>query len=181
MILRRCLYILGLIITTILFSCSKPRRHNEITKIELAKSGAWSDPGAAIIIDSALTYKYYGVLKSGTPFEKRNYYIGKVSEEFWDTLNRKLEKLKFKDLSGIDSEQVADVPYLEFIIHWKNAKTRIIKQYSPGKDSIINMLTWLDTSYKKIKLKKVNVAFNFETILQEPLPSLKQIKFPPPI
>jgi hypothetical protein len=36
-----------------LVACKQERRNNEITKISFARMGAWSDPGAAISIDSS--------------------------------------------------------------------------------------------------------------------------------
>lgn len=173
-----------LIFLILLISCTNPvLQTNEITKIELARSGAWSDQGAVISIDSALNYKYYGFLNGGGLYEKRKYYTGKINEEFWDTLNRKFEKIKFKELTGLDSENVADAKYFELIIHWKKGKIRTTKIDSFGKDSVINTLIWLDSSYKKVTLKQVNTPFHLKATYQNspPAPPISQVKFPPPI
>jgi len=177
-------YFFILLFLVLLFSCTKPvRPNNEIIKIELARSGAWSDQGAAISIDSALNYKYYGLLNGGSLREKRKYYTGKISEQFWDTLNSKFKKLKSKELTAIDNEDIADANYLELIIHWKTSKTRSIKIYSLGKDSLTNTLIWLDTTYKMVSLKQVDTIFHFEVTFQNPppKPQVGNVKFPPPI
>ena len=71
----------------LLLACTKPKQIvNEITKVELARSGAWSDYGAAISIDSTLNYKYYDANI------KHCYYVGKVTGAFWDTVNQKFER-----------------------------------------------------------------------------------------
>src|SRR5271165_6301475 len=94
-----------------LLSCKNPpHQNNEITKVELARSGAWSDNGAAISIDSSLSYKYYdGNVKQGN-------FIGKTSEKFWDTLNRKFEQIKFKSIPATDNKHIWDANYFELIV-----------------------------------------------------------------
>jgi len=167
-----------------LLSCKKAlQANNQITKIELARSGAWSDPGAVISIDSTLNYEYYGLLDSSGLKQPRKYYTGKVNKGFWDTLNSKFNKINFKALKGIDSETIVDANYFELVIHWNNGKVRVTRVYTVGKDSVINTIVWLNNSFKNIKLQQVKGPFRFETVLQNPPPhpNIKQIKFPPPI
>lgn len=175
-------YFSTLLFLIALFACTTPpaRQNNEIIKIELARSGAWSDQGASISIDSSLNYYYYGLINESGLSAKRKYYAGKISQGFWDTLNRKLEKLHFKNQSSADNEFIADASYFELILYGKAGKKRL---YSTQKDSVINVLDWLDNSYKKIALKQIDTPVHFETTLQKPppIPHISQVKFPPPI
>jgi hypothetical protein len=188
MIINRYLYTLGFLIVLISFSCNKPHRKNEIIKIELARSGGLNrnDPGTAISIDSSLNYKYYGVLNHNhfgkSDFPQPKYYEGLISEELWDTLNQKIERIKYKTLDTVDNGGVTDVNYFELIIHWRNGRKRITRIDTGGNYPVIKTLIWLNNSYKNIKLKQVNEPLKFETTYQIPPHSnLKPIKFPPPV
>jgi len=87
-------YITASILIVLFIACKKPHpQYNEITKIELARSGAWSDFGSAISIDSALNYKYY----DGN--SKKNY-TGKITTKFWDSVNNRFNKLNLKSLQS---------------------------------------------------------------------------------
>jgi len=160
-------------------SCTKPvKTNNDITKVELARSGAWSDYGAAISIDSSLSYKY---CDNNT---KQRYFAGTIDDKFWDTLNRKLEGIKFKSLPVTDNKLIEDAEYYELIIYWKNGKRRIKRVWDfPQQDSVLNVIKWLNDSYKKAKLHHVNYPIKFETTYQNrPIqPKIDQIEFPPPI
>eukprot|EP01037_Dinobryon_pediforme_P016380 gene16380-16558_t len=85
-------------------SCAKPKPQYDITKVELTRSGAWSDFGGSISIDSSLNYKYYGDYGK----VKQWFFTGKVSTQFWDTLNQKLKHIKYKTLSVTDNENTVD-------------------------------------------------------------------------
>jgi hypothetical protein len=171
-------YVACLLCLLFLLSCKKPNlQTNEITKVELARSGAWSDFGATISVDSSLAYKYFGDYGK----VKQGYFIGRVSRRFWDTLNQKLEEINFKTINSSDNLSVADVNYFEVIVYFKNQKRRIIRVNPREKDAVINAFMWLNDSYKNIKLYQFKNAIKFETTYHElPKPSLKQIKFPPP-
>lgn len=170
-----------LIFLILLISCTKPvHESNEITKIELARSGAWSDFGAAISVDTSLNYTYYG--KYGNI--KKGYFIGKITQGLWDTLNQKFEQIQYKNLKPIvDSMNIVDVNYFELIIHWKNEKLRIVRVRPRETDSLMNVILWLNDSYKQIKLRQVKTPFKFETTFQNPppTPTIDLTKFPPPI
>lgn len=173
----RCTIFLFLI--TLVIACNKPaQRNNEITKVELARSGAWADNGAAISVDSSLSYKYYdGNVKLG-------YYVGRVSETFWDTLNQKFERIKYKSLPFTDNKLIEDANYFELIVHWKNGKRRITRVWNwPADLAVLSVISWLNDSHKRFKLHQVNYPIKFETTYQNPppRPKLDQIKFPPPI
>jgi hypothetical protein len=163
-----------------ILACNKPtQRNNEITKVELARSGAWSDYGAAISVDSTLSYKYFdGNIKHG-----KGYFTGRVGRKFWDTLNQKFERIKFKTVDTNDNSNVVDVNYFEVIVYWENKKKRIIRASSRENDSVINVILWLNNSYKKVKLHLSSDPIKFETTYQNPPPKpiIDRIKFPPPI
>lgn len=144
----------------LLLSCKKPNRQaNEITKVELARSVGWFNPGAAISIDSALNYNYWGVDSNKKP----GYYSGKISQKFWDTLNQKLELIKYKTLPAHDSILLLDASYFELIVHWKNGKKRITT--ASASNPLVNTLLWLNSSYKNVKLRHVKYPIKFETNL----------------
>lgn len=169
----------GFLLMSFFISCIKPvQPNNEITKVELARSGAWSDYGAAISVDSSLSYKYCD------NNQKQHYFVGKVDEKFWDTLNRKLEEVKFRSLPATDNKHIEDAEYYELIIHWKNKKRRLTRVWDfPQQDSVLNVIKWLNDSYKRAKLHQVNYPIKFETTYQNPpiQPKIDQVKFPPPI
>lgn len=170
-----------LIALCLLVICScKRKAHptNEITKIEFARSGAWSDWGAAISIDNTLQYKYYGGVG-----HVRHYYVGKVTPQFWDTLNRKLSNIDFKKVRPDDDQRVADANYYEMIVYWKNKKRRIVRMGFVITDSLSRIASWIDNSYKKIKLVQVPNAIKFETTFQNPppMPKIDRVRFPPPV
>ena len=172
-------YVLTLVCFVLFLSCTKPNRQiNEITKVELARIGAWSDRGAAISVDDSLIYKYFGDYNVD-----RGYFTGKVSKQFWDTLNRKLEQIRFKTIPVTDNVHTADLNYFELIIHWSNKKRRIIRVWNWKRDSVLNTLIWLNYSYKRLKLRQINDSIKFETTFQNPppRPQIDQIKFPPPL
>jgi hypothetical protein len=174
----RYLFILLCVMT--LFACKQKRQQvNEITKVDFARSGAWSDMGAAISVDSSLTYKYYG-LKDTT--KKYLYYTGKTTTQFWDTLNRKLEGIHFKTRPSVDSMNIVDIHYFEFIIHWGNKKRRITGHWKSSTDSLSKVIAWLNQSFRKVELHQVADSIRFETTFQyPPKPKVDQIRFPPPI
>ncbi|MDB5112754.1 MAG: hypothetical protein JWR67_3868 [Mucilaginibacter sp.] len=170
-------YIVVLIFIMLSISCKKATRHNnEIIKVELARSGAWSDFGASMSIDTSLNYKYFGDYGN----VKQGYFIGKVTHKFWDTLNQKFEQIKFKTIDTNDNTNVADANYFEVIIHWKNEKRRIIRVRPRENDSIINVFLWLNDSFKYIKLHPIKNHIKFETTLHIKTAISDSVKFPPP-
>lgn len=73
-----------LIISLWLFGCHEPaKRKNDITKIELVRTGAWAQRAATTIIDTSLVYKYWNYGDEGPA--GKGYLTGKITERFWDT------------------------------------------------------------------------------------------------
>jgi len=153
-------------------------KFNKITKVELARSGAWSDYGATISIDSVLNYKYFGDYAN----VKQGYFIGKFDVRFWDTLNHKLEAANFRIADTATNMNVKDARYYELIIQWESGKKRLLRLSDMKADSILSLCRWIDTTYKRVKLKRVDQPFKFETVFHSPLPkpSFNNVKFPPP-
>ena len=171
--------IIVVIISLLFFECKKPvNRNNEIRKIEFARSGAWSDWGVSISIDSSLNYKYWGDYRA----ERQKFFVGKVSHAFWDTLNLKLEQIKFKTVKPQMINDCKDCEYYELIVHWNNGITRILRSGSEVSDPVIRMCTWLGDNRNIPDLKQIKDSIKFETHTHYVInPSIKSIKFPPPL
>ncbi|WP_157750374.1 hypothetical protein [Mucilaginibacter gotjawali] len=142
----------------------------------MSRSGAWSDYGATIIIDSTLNYRYFDE-------NKKQGYTGRIDEKFFDTLNRKFESIKFKTMPTWGYHGCKDCEVFELIVHWRDKKRRIIKDWPIEVDSTLKVLLWLNDSYKYVKLAPTNTVFQFETSF--PKESTKapaySVAFPPPI
>jgi hypothetical protein len=168
-----------LLFVFLFIACKKLQpQYNEISKIELARSGAWSDFGATISIDSALNYKYYGDYGK----VKQGYFTGKTNRKLWDTLTKKFEHINYKTVSSSENLSGADVNYYEVIIHWKNHTKKIIRISPREPDAVINTIRWLDSSFSKVKLDQVNNPIKFETTYHGlPKPEMDSVAFPPPV
>ncbi len=168
-------------------SCSKPvKPNNEITKVELARVIAIANRGTVLDIDTSLNYtfcKFYTYHKEPGK-NQSTYYKGKIGAPFWDTLNRRLEEIKYRTLDTTDKAGIIDGEYYELIVHWKNGRKRITRCIPFEHDSLLSLLDWLENSYKSASLKQTKIGFKFETGSQNPAPphpKVDQIKFPPPI
>jgi len=171
--------IIILIISLLFFGCKKAvNRDNGIAKIEFARSGAWSDWGVSISIDSSLNYKYWGDYQT----EKQKYFVGKISQAFWDTLNLKLEQVEFKTVKPRIIDGCVDCEYYELIIHGERGTTRILRSGTGTNDSVIQLCKWLGDKRNIPKLKQVKDSIKFEDSTHfTAKPRIKSIKFPPPI
>ena len=151
-----------LIILLLFFGCNKPlRRNNEITKIELVRTGAWAQRAATTIIDNSLRYKYWNYGDEG--LEKSGYLIGKITKGFWDTLNMKFEKTKYKNIKPNVYLSSKDGSFYELLIHFDDNKETIIRSMNISEDSIVNICKWLDQTNKSVKLVRAVNPFKFET------------------
>jgi hypothetical protein len=135
-----------------------------------------------------LSYKYYGgetpFLSSpdGSPDGKlKGYYSGKITQSFWDTLNIKLEQIKYKQLDS-SYENSVDDQSLEIFIHYDNKVKHIKAQSASLPENVASVFYYIANSYKVIKPKSTKDTFKFESTTQGPLPipDIKQVKFPPP-
>lgn len=164
-------YFIGLFCIAIFFSC-QPNTHvtysiSKIIKVELARSGAWSDIGAAMSVDSSLEYRYLYNYIGPNEEKLSRYYTGKISRQFWDTLNRKLESIDYGTVDSTDNLSGSDINYFELIVRSTTGKRRIVrmKKYNQA-DSLGNFIDWLDNSHKHIHLTQVDKLPKFETTYQ---------------
>lgn len=172
-------YTLLVSFSLLFIGCSKPvHRNDEITKVELARSGAWSDYGATISIDNALNYMYFGDYGKA----KQKYFLGKFDAMLWDTLNHKLEAANFRTADTATNMHIEDAHYYELIVHWEGGIRRILRVSGEKPNAILALCRWIDTTYKTVKLRRVDHPIKFETIFHSPLPkpTFDSVKSPPP-
>ena len=160
-----------------LIACNRQARESNIIKVQLVRSGAWSDYGAAISMDSSLNYHYYSRnLKYG-------YFGGKISRRFWDSLNQKFEKLKFRTL-GTDpfATSASDGQHYDLIVYWKDGKTSIQRgAYYDSLNPVDKAFHWLNNSFKEVRLRRLKYAIKFEATFEDipPLPADSSDFIPP--
>jgi len=164
----------------VLISCYHPKkRTDQISKIEIATSDCLKGcPVIGISIDSTLTFKYYG----GYNAKLQGYYSGFVTQGFWDTLNTKLEQIKFKGLETNNFGEL-DGHSAEVVVYWNKQKRHFMRSIYEDPDSISHILIWIADSYKHIQLQKLKDSVKFETTYQfmmPPKPKLDPVRFPPP-
>lgn len=166
----------------LLASCRQDaKRKNGITKIELAyDGGSMPRKGIALSMDSSLTYQYYG--DEGT--RKKGFYRGKISQGFWDTVNMRLEQIRYQTLDTTEKPQIPDAPYFELIIYTRNDTKHLFRHWGAATSPVLDELKWLQNSYQLTELQPVNDSIHFETTLQipPPLPPIpKDFIFKPPV
>jgi len=153
----------------LLIACNRQSPESNIIKVQLVRSGAWSDYGAAISIDSSLSYNYFSRnLKQG-------YFGGKISRRFWDSLNQKFETLKFRTLETDPfAEATADGQHYDLIIYWRDGKTSVKRAANYASlNPIDKAFQWLNKSFKTVRLHKLTSPVKFETTFGNtpPLPA----------
>lgn len=161
----------------ILPACGKVR-HNEISSIGFATGYCHGECAfSALSVDSSLKYNYFG----GDYAQKKGFYTGRISKEFWDTLNVKLEELNYKQLDSAYQHTVDDQS-MELIIHYGNRTKHVRAQSGSLPDSLIKMFIWLAHTYKKVRLENATGPIRFETTEQElQIPPRSGPMFPPPV
>lgn len=170
------------------YSCNYGKRYSEITKIEIATGSCFGPCQPTITsIDSSLKYYFFG---DNIPFELKSntvkgiklvgHYSGKVSKEFWDTLNIKMESINYKNLDTSYNHSIDDQS-LEVFIHYGDKIKHIRAQSGSLPDNVANVFYYVIYSYKTIKLKPIKDTIRFESEAQRPVHMLnvKKIKFPP--
>jgi len=174
-----------------LMSCDNHvRRKNEITKIEIATGSCFGPCQSTVtIIDSSLTYKYFGgdtyfgLMQNNHNNNKlRGYYSSTISQGFWDTINIKLENINYKHL-GTSYQHSVDDQSLEVFIYYGNKIKHIKAQSGSLPDSVGHVFYYLINSYKVIKPRPTKNTFNFNSTIHKalPMPDVHNIKFPPPV
>jgi hypothetical protein len=145
-----------------LLSCQSDKtiqkRNNEINRIYFATGGCFGEcPVFAMEIDSTLTYKFNGIKYTN----KQGFYIGKVTQEFWDTLNIKFERINFKQLDS-SYEQTLDDVSTETIIYYGKNRKHIRGQEASLPENVRDVYKWLMESYKTIELKQTTDSSLFD-------------------
>jgi hypothetical protein len=156
-----------------LMSCKTNKLENktyEISRIAFASGGCYGAcPLLAIEIDSSLNYKFYGGRYSDMP----GYYVGKISQELWDSINTKFEKVDFKHLDTSYQFSVDDLA-TQTIIFYSNTRKIVNAQSASLPGAVDSLLTWLMYSYRKVKLVESKDSLTFYSTMQYP-------KFPAPM
>ncbi|ANH81046.1 hypothetical protein A8C56_08695 [Niabella ginsenosidivorans] len=151
-----------LLFLLILGSCNIKKQHSlpeEINKITIVTGGCYGEcPFLAIAIDKSLNYNYFG----GEYTELNGFYTGKVSNEFWDSVSQKLERIQFKQL---DSQYINshDDMNIQVVIQYNDSIKKIRAQSADLLDSVRKILFWLLDSRTKQKLVPSKDTIRFET------------------
>jgi len=145
----------------LIIGCNPNHNSETITKVDFAVSGAMFSQGEAISIDSALNYKYLGLLGK----KEQGCYQGKISRQTWDSLTQKLKQINFDTISENGNKHILDVEYAELIIHWNNKEKRIVRAWD-GKSPLLGVFNWIATTTKYANLTEVKGPINFETTFQ---------------
>ncbi|MVN23559.1 hypothetical protein GO621_18725 [Mucilaginibacter sp. HMF7410] len=171
-----------IIILVTLFGCSankKDYRQNVINRIVFATGGCFGTcPIQVIDIDSSLTFKYHGVENTNNI----GFYSGRITNGFWDTLNLKLESIKYRQLDTSYEHSVDDLSTELYVYSDGNNVKHISGQSASLPDSIMTVYRWLLTSIKQLKFERTTNNFIFPTLTEKPLPksTIDHVKFPPP-
>ena len=126
-------------------------------------------PIQAIDIDSTLAFKYHGIEYT----DKKGFYTGVVTSDFWDTLNIKLESINYKKLDTAYNHSVDDLS-TEIFIYYKDTVKHIYGQSASLPDSVMTVYGWLLNSMRTFELKTTQDSLTFPTVIEKPLP-------PPPM
>jgi hypothetical protein len=161
--------LLLLILLAILSSCKEPiPRKNEITEVEVATGWCFGPcQFTALTVDSSLKLQYYGgrLLPGSWRKTLQGYYEAKINRGLWDTLNMKLEHVKYKRLDTARNWG-ADAQHLEVIIHYGSGVKHIKFTEGSFPDSVETVFRWIDSSYKSVVLHHIRGPIQFETVLQ---------------
>jgi hypothetical protein len=154
------------------------KRNNEINRIVFATGGCYGTcPIQSIDFDSNLTFKYHGVKYT----DKKGYYIGTMTNGFWDTLNMKLESINYKQLDTVYNHSVDDLS-TEIFIYYNDKVKHIYGQSSSLPDSVMTVYNWLLNSIRTLDSKPTQDSLTFSTTIQIilPPPPMPTLKFIPP-
>lgn len=168
-------------ILTLFISCdnNKHGRQNEIKRVVFATGGCYGHcPIQAIEIDSSLKFKYHGVEYT----DSIGFFVGNITNDFWDTLNFKFENINYKQLDSSYEHSVDDLS-TEIYIYYNNKVKHIHGQSASLPDSVMTVYLWLMKEIKLLKMQPINDSLTFPTIVEKPLPMPpmpKNFKFVPP-
>lgn len=167
--MKTALQIATLTVLASLMGCSdssKEARKNEINRIVFATGGCYGRcPVQTIDIDSTLAFRYHGVKYADTT----GFYVGTVTQEFWDSLNMKFESINYKQLDSSYEHSVDDLSTEVFIYYGDKVK-HIHGQSMSLPDSVMTVYRWLLKSMRHLELKTTTDSLVFPTIIEKPLP-----------
>lgn len=152
--------IILLLISISFFSSCKnaKKRNNEITKISLTTGLCYGTcPVQTIEIDSSLNVKYHGMDYA----KHKGYYIGKINQKDWDSINSRFEKLNYKLLDSVYDHSVDD-PAIYLKIYHNNKIKRIRAQSASLPDEVGKTYRWIIDVTESVKLNKTSDTLNFE-------------------
>jgi hypothetical protein len=172
----KTVYIVILFGVIIFFSCNSDtnERSNysdktkkiQINKIVFGSGGCFGEcPMFALEINSDLEVKYRGVMF----VENTGFYRGKVSKEFWNELELKLNNMNFLKYDSAYFNS-ADSQSSEIYIYYSDNKCKLIQGMRPDiPRSLDKFYSWLTESISKMNLEKTNDSLKFITACQFPL------------
>ncbi|MFP9117632.1 DUF6438 domain-containing protein [Flavobacterium sp. RNTU_13] len=168
-----------LLLLCLSFLCCKKseKRNNEITKITLSTGVCgWICPYQTIEIDSSLTLRYHG-MENG---KLKGYFIGKISEKLWDSINHRFEIIGYKKFHSKYTAKASDDTSMYLKIDYQNQQKCVKAQSSGLPNYLDNTLYWLITLKDSIKLRQTTdtLSFDHENInhTNHPLPILIEKK-----
>ena len=152
--------VIFLFILTLFYGCVKKNgRQNENTRVVFATGGC--NGVCPIQVIDNLTVRYLGVKYC----DRTGFFIGNISSKFWDTLNLKFEKIKFKQLDSSYQHSYDDLS-TEIYIYYDDKVKHLKGQSERLPYSLMSVYSWLPTEIKQIKLKPIKESLKFPTRIE---------------
>lgn len=157
-------FLISVLCFLMLAACEKSNKAPDaITSIEVATRicGGLCQYNA-ILIKKNLSYQYFAGWTPG--FEhtaKQNYFVAKVSQPFWDSLDHRLQRIDFSHLRLINSPVVVDDSF-EIIIHYGSQVKRLKGSFMTFPPKLKELIDQIHSSQKTLRLKPVAGRLKFE-------------------
>ncbi|MBP6311991.1 MAG: hypothetical protein KA408_06975 [Flavobacteriales bacterium] len=166
-------YLLLLSICSWLAGCTSPtavRVPTDIDRVVLATGGCFGQcPFEVIDISSNLKVRYHGV-EDTYPL---GFHTGTVSQEFWDKLNLKFERIKFRETDEPICHSADDLATEIFIYYCEQEVKHVIRGDACLKDEVSAVYQWLLNSHDSLNLVETKDTLRFPTRIEIPLPPVK--------
>jgi hypothetical protein len=145
---------------------------NEIKRISITVTGRRPGKQMAISIDSTLTYFY---METSHFNDSTGIFSGKITQGFWDSINKEIEKIPAAQLDSSYKDETADCGEFVMLLTYNNKKREVTFNGCDCPRSFIDFYNWLWKNQKQIALKPC-----FE-ILPKPIPPpVEELKATPP-
>jgi hypothetical protein len=178
--MRTFTQVLILAVGAILSCCladKNQKKRNNINRVVLATGGCYGNcPIQVIDLDSTLTVRFQGIKYS----DNLGFYTGKITQQFWDTLNAKFESIHYTQLDSLYQQSVDDLSTEVIVFYKGNKLKRIVGQSTSLPDSVMTVYQWLMLSIEKFDLRETQDSLIFPTRIEKPIPEQVLIKFIPP-